>query len=437
MEWLMNFISSTDYLFLEFNLFTSIIIWIIIWVGVFSYIKKRDKDIITMIWIFWTFSWIIAGLYFFDEKDIDWSIPKLIWWLKTAFYTSLAGLWTTIILHLIEKQDESKDEIDFLKDIKTEIENWNSQNTLILQELKLLNKWIWWDSDNSLVNQIKLLKSDWNENHRELKKSFDDFAEKMAENNMKWLIEAIKQVMEDFNTKINDQLWESFKELTNAIDNLLKWQNEYKENIISSTNALNISKDSLEKSSKWFEITVEKSEKFVWVSEQLWGELKNLNSSLEIFKNWINEFDWMSEKFDWVVKNTKEMAVSMTESINTLTENFVSKAEKMVWESEKQIVLMKDTFSDQSKDLKESHKDVLDALKQELLNNSKQSSEEFLRMQWKLEEQVLEFDKKLWEELEKSLTTLWKQLTGLSGKFVSDYWNLAEKLERLVSLSNK
>jgi hypothetical protein len=58
-------------------------------------------------------------------------------------------------------------------------------------------------------------------------------------------------------------------------------------------------------------------------------------------------------------------------------------------------------------------------------------------MQWKLEDQVLEFDKKLWEELEKSLTTLWKQLTGLSWKFVSDYWTLAEKLEKLVSLSNK
>jgi hypothetical protein len=42
---------------------------------------------------------------------------------------------------------------------------------------------------------------------------------------------------------------------------------------------------------------------------------------------------------------------------------------------------MKETFADQSKDLKDSHKDILDTLKQELLNNSKQSSEEFLRMQ--------------------------------------------------------
>jgi hypothetical protein len=39
-----------------------------------------------------------------------------------------------------------------------------------------------------------------------LKKSFDDFAKEMAENNMKALIQAIQKVMEDFNSKINDQL---------------------------------------------------------------------------------------------------------------------------------------------------------------------------------------------------------------------------------------
>ena len=96
---------------------------------------------------------------------------------------------------------------------------------------------------------------------------------------------------------------------------------------------------------------------------------------------------------------------------------------------------MKEWFEVQSKDLKESHKNILDWLKQELENNNKTSSEQFLKMQWKLEEQVLEFDKKLWEELEKSLKTLWEQLTWLSGKFVSDYWSLAEKLEKLVSIS--
>ncbi len=412
MDWLMNFIASTDYLFLEFNWFTTIIIFIIIGVGIYTYKNKRDKDIITMIWIFWTFAWIIWGLYFFNVEDITWSIPKLIGWLKTAFYTSIFGLWITIILHLIEKQDESKDEIDFLKDIKNVIENWNLQNSFILEELKSLNKWIWWDWDNSLVNQIKLLKSDWNQNHKDLKNSFDAFADKMADNNIDALTEAIEKVMWEFNAIINEKLSKTFDDFKTSVENLNIWQLEYKQNIIDSTELLNRSKESLEISSKWFEIIVEKAEIFSSVSEKLWEELKSLNDSLKIFQNWINEFDWMSEKFDGVVKNTKEMAISMTESINSLTTNFVSKAETMIKDSWEQITMMKEVFAEQSKDLKESHKDILTDLK-----------EEYIHILWNVKEENINIIKKVWEELEKESKIIFSNLSENINKIWEDIKN--------------
>ena len=402
---------------------------------------KKDKDLVTMLWIFWTFSWIIAGLYWFNTDDIYSSVPTLIDGLKTAFWTSIAGLFTSIILWHMEKEEDNKWEIDFLKVIKDEIIKSNDENKKsnksIIEKLTELNKWIWWDWDNSLINQIKLLKSDWNENHRALKKSFDEFADKMSDNNIDALTEAIEKVMWEFNTIINEKLWKTFDDFKKSVEKLNIWQENYKENIISSTEALNLSKDSLEKSSKWFEITVEKSETFAWISEKLWWELKSLNDSLEIFKNWINEFDW-------VAKNTKEMANSMTESINSLTENFVSKAEIMVWESEKQITMMKDTFSEQSKDLKESHKNILDDLKQNVDNTNKNVSEQFEKIANELERQVSAldnnfrehyetFDEKLQEELTKSLSSLWRELTSVSEHFVWDYSKLAEKLESLIN----
>lgn len=45
-----------------------------------------------------------------------------------------------------------------------------------------------------------------NEKQDDLKKSFDEFAREMSENNMKALTESMQQFMEDFNAKINDQL---------------------------------------------------------------------------------------------------------------------------------------------------------------------------------------------------------------------------------------
>ena len=261
-----------------------------------------------------------------------------------------------------------------------------------------------------MVSQIKNLRTDSNDNHKELKKSFDDFADKMSDNNIDSLTKAIEKVMWEFNTIINEKLWKTFDDFKKSVENLNIWQKNYKENIISSTDALNLLKDSLEKSSKWFEITVEKSKTFAWISEKLWWELKSLNDSLEIFKNWINEFDW-------VAKNTKEMAKSMIESINSLTENFVSKAEKMVWESEKQIIIMQETFAKQSKDLKESHKNILDNLKQNVDNTNKNVSEQFERIWNELKKQTIKLDNELWEALDKSLSSLWQELTSITNKF--------------------
>lgn len=395
---------------------------IIVW------ITKRDKDLVTLIWICGTFIWIVIWLSGIDTLDITHSIPKLLWWLFTAFLTSIAWIIASILISIFEKQESNKWEIDFLKEIKDSMLENTEQNKLLISELNKLNTGIWGDGDNSLVSQVRLLRTDTNDNHKALKKSFDDFAAEMANNNIDALTQAIEKVMWEFNTIINEKLSKTFDDFKQSVENLNVWQQEYKENITTSMEVLKNSHESLEKSSKWFEITVEKSEAFAGISEKLWEEIKVLDDSLQIFRKGINEFEGVA----W---ETKKMSDSMIESINSLTDNFVSKAEKMVGESEKQIMMMREGFEQQGKDLIKTHTNVLENLNKEIDNNNKTSSEQFLRMQWKLEEQVLQFDKDLQKELEKSLKTLWEQLTWLSWKFVSDYWNLAEKLERLVSIS--
>ena len=43
--------------------------------------------------------------------------------------------------------------------------------------------------------------------------AFKDFAEKVAENNSKALVEALEEVIRDFNTKISEQFGDNFKQL--------------------------------------------------------------------------------------------------------------------------------------------------------------------------------------------------------------------------------
>jgi len=371
-------------------------------------ITKRDKNLVTVIWILWTFIWIILGLIAFDTADIEHSIWTLLNWLKTAFLTSIFWLIASLVLGFLEKKessDEVKNDSDFLIEIRNELRKQNNSsgsNSELLEELKKLNS-----SNNNLEN------------------SFQNFAKEMSENNSKALVEAMSNVMNDFNSKINNQLWESFKDLSKSVESMVIWQENYKNNIETSQNIFEKSTTSLEKSSIAFEKIVKNSSDFSNISKNLWEELKTLNKSIEILQAWGNEFRE-------VAISVKDMANTLIRSVEWLTKSFIWKAEIILSENEKQATNLKNTFSQLSSNLVQTHWDVLLNLREEIEKDSKFTSNQFLKIQQRLEQQVADLDKQLWEELEKSLHSLWEQLTGLSQKFVSDYWNLAEKLEKLV-----
>jgi len=403
-----------------------VINWVIIFIAlaliIATAIIKKDKNLVTVIGILGTFIGIILWLLAFDTNNIAESISWLLNGLKTAFITSIFWLATSLFLWLKEKKEVWKDDSDFLIEIRDELKKLNSWegeknneiNILILDELKNLNSSISWNNEWNLLSQNKILKE-----------SFDNFAKEISENNSKALIKAITEVMNDFNSNINDQLGQNFKDLSGAIEKLIIWQDQYKENIINSTNTLKISQKSLEKSGDLFEMAAKNSQNFSSISQKLWNELVTLNDSLKIFQQWNNEFKGISSSFS-------DMSEKMILWIDSLSKNFTSKANIMVWESEKQITFMVNTFATQSWDLKEAHSTILNRMKKDIEYYNKEMSEQFLRIWARLEQQVQTLDEQLWKELEKSLNWLGQQLTSLSWKFVSDYAELAKKLEKLV-----
>lgn len=128
-------------------------------------------SLITSLGILGTFIGIVQGLYHFDPSDIDGSIPTLLAGLKTAFYTSIAGIGGSIIFKLgtliidsignHSNQDENDTEDDLapaiLEAIKAQSEN-----------IDQLTKAIVGESDNSLVAQTRLLRTDMNDRAKEI-----------------------------------------------------------------------------------------------------------------------------------------------------------------------------------------------------------------------------------------------------------------------------
>lgn len=116
----------------------------------------------------------------------------------------------------------------------------------LLDAINTMSKSISGESDTTLLSQLKNLRIAIIDEEKETRSeiqlmregmisAFNEFAHQMAENNSKAFIKALEETIKDFNTKIQEQFGENFKQLNIAVGKLLVWQEEYKNTIIEVT----------------------------------------------------------------------------------------------------------------------------------------------------------------------------------------------------------
>ncbi len=201
-------------------------------------VYRSGPTLLTTLGVLGTFVGIAIGLLDFDVSNIDESVPQLLAGLKVAFLTSILGLTTSIALKIVQTvtPESETEEVEVtpeaihtaLKAIREGIDKAASQEH---ESLEALRKSVSADSDSSLLTQIQKLRTDFKDGQQELTKEFRLFAETMAENNSKALIEALEKVIRDFNTQLNEQFGDNFRQLNEAVGALLTWQENYREHV--------------------------------------------------------------------------------------------------------------------------------------------------------------------------------------------------------------
>lgn len=210
--------------------------------------------LLTSLGILGTFTGIISGLLDFNTTDIDNSIGPLLEGLKTAFITSLAGMLLSILYKIVISAgffskvvegnviEEDVDIVDIYKVMSLQVEG-----------IEKLRRSISENDDSSLVGQIKLTRSDLNENNKSIEKlisnisasqreefcdfekelwsQLEGFADMMSKSATEQVIDALKQVIQDFNNKLTEQFGSNFARLNDAVLELVTWQENYKEQL--------------------------------------------------------------------------------------------------------------------------------------------------------------------------------------------------------------
>jgi len=379
-------------------------------------------SILTILGILGTFVGITYALYHFDPKNIENSIPDLLAGLKIAFVTSIGGIFFSIILKLRaanqwRKADKAGDQLV-------------SEATIddLADHLKAIERALMGDGESTVLTQLQKLRTTFVDKQDALLKSFEDFAEKMAENNSKALIEALREVIKDFNAKISEQFGDNFKQLNQAVERILVWQEKYRQQMDELARQFQVTAQGIESSRKSLSIIAQQSEKIGVNANRLEPILSSIEESQKYLSEHLSAFNDMG-------KSAREAFPIIQGRLNELTNDFSRYVKEAISESNRSVANLQKSIQEQAERLESTAQTTNRNIETVMARAGQNIDNLFQDSSQRIENQLVNLDKQLSEELTKSLGSLGSQLASLSSKFVEDYTPLTQKLREVVQFA--
>lgn len=370
-------------------------------------------NILTSIGIFGTFLGVALGLWHFNTADIQNSVPQLMDGLRTAFWSSIAGLLGALTIKLRHALSHSRVQA------RTDSATINDLDTSLQQLVKAFDA----DKDASFIGMLKENNEKTQAGMQAVVDKLDTYQERMAQANAKALVDAIEMVMKDFNTKINEQYGDNFKRLNESVISMLEWQKSYKQQLLDLIEEQERTSRSMKEASQAFEYMVKHADSFNGISESL----QELLTGLETQR--LNLHSQLSSLAE-LVNHAGDGLPNLEQRILTLTQGVADAvAQQQRWLSE-QLVQAQQSIEEQ---MQQTLKESANSLEQQQQKNMEHQQ----RMGERLEQQMVALDEGMEEELNKALKSFGMQLTALSEKFVSDYTPLTKRLQELVKMVEK
>ncbi len=417
--------------------------------------KRRGNallpTLLTSLGILGTFVGILYGLYHFDVTDLQSSIPKLLDGLKLAFGTSVVGLVVAIGLKYWagrtarESTGATADTIaNLLKEIS---ETLTLQKAETKESLRAIETCLSGEGETTLVTQLQKLRANLadgfdrliqyqektnaeardlaTQRHNEMLAEFRSFAETMAENNSKALIEALNEVIRDFNAKINEQFGENFKQLNEAVGKTLEWQQEYKSQMIQLIDRFNKSGESFDNIDKNLREIDSQIETVMELVDELDGIMQTAKVHLDALQKSVTAHANIAEKAENAFPIIEQNMKRITEDVSNVVKDVVAS-------SKRSVETMQSSLDEQSAFLEQHIRQVADA-----------SNKIFEELGEKIQELIETNNnriagqfKQLHDGMEKELVTaigsMGSHLASLSNRLVEDYGPLTEQMRKLI-----
>ena len=404
-------------------------------------------NIASTIGVLGTFVGISIGLWKFNPNNITSSVPLLLSGMKIAFATSIIGMAASIFMKYIALKNEDEENIDDIMELFNTMiaESRNVNNTLIenqKQTENVLNKVseIWASHQENLTVELKSEILNLNNN----------------------TISKQEELIGEFK-----KLGECFTLLNSGVNNLLTWQENYKETIENTTKELETviqtihnADESIESISKNASLIKENNENLSEVLKEI-NKTQNViidsnKSIIEISNTAKESIPQINEHFTNIDNRTKEstayLQTLISENLNNIksylekiTEDVLSKTTQSIYENNRQFKYEISEHISQCKMLIYSLKDLIPDINEHLLSTQKRFNKTLIHfneeVQNSLRENTLEINKQVQllkentaninNTLDDTISESTKRLENITVATSNQIKTMAEEMEKL------
>ena len=404
-------------------------------------------NIASTIGVLGTFVGISIGLWKFNPNDITSSVPLLLSGMKIAFATSIIGMAASIFMKYIALKNEDEENIDDIMELFNTMiaESRNVNNTLIENQKQTEN----------VLNKVSEIWASHQENLTVVLKN-----EIASLNNN--IISKQEELIGEFK-----KLGECFTLLNSGVNNLLTWQENYKETIENTTKELETviqtihnADESIESISKNSSLIKENNEKLSEVLKEI-NKTQNViiesnKSIIEISNTAKESIPQINEHFTNIDNRTKEstayLQTLISENLNNIksylekiTEDVLSKTTQSIYENNRQFKYEISEHISQCKMLIYSLKDLIPDINEHLLSTQKRFNKTLIHfneeVQNSFKENSLEINKQIQllkestvninNTLDDTISESTKRLENITVATSNQIKTMAEEMEKL------
>ncbi|MFY0664209.1 MAG: hypothetical protein JXQ97_06275 [Natronospirillum sp.] len=360
-------------------------------------IASQAPSILTTLGIFGTFIGVALGLYQFDAMAVEDSVPSLLEGLKTAFWSSIAGLLGALTVKIRYAMS------DMMRPSNAKTDSPVAAMVAAVEQQTI---------DNDA--HFKSLIAETRANSEQLARHQTD----MVEANTRALSAAIKEIISDFNARIEVQYGDNFKNLNESVGRMLEWQTKNHDTTKAIVTELERATQQMSQATESYEKLMTQTQSFSNVAEGMEALLTGLNQQSEQLAQYLSSMSGM-------VQEAQRGLPDLEQRIGTLTTGLSNALTQQNQEMSRVIEQTGRLWLETSGKLATELSDGVTHVQQQLVDQAG-------RALTQSEKQLQQLEDMLQAQLTQSLQTFGYQLTALSEKFVNDYTPLTERLRTLL-----